>query len=71
MENKATYDSRDIICPKCGYRDRDAWDANFGCMEGTIDDYECGNCGAALVVTRSVSVTYEARLLESQEATND
>jgi len=49
--------TREPICPYCGNKDRDAWEYDFGDMEGTIET-DCGNCGKEYYVTRNVEITY-------------
>lgn len=51
-----TYNREGVICPYCGYLDRDSWelgDGGEGCGET-----ECGQCEKEFTWSRSFSVTY-------------
>ena len=48
--------TEDIVCPYCGDVDRDSWEWNDG-AEGDGES-ECGECGRAFTVSRSVQVHY-------------
>ena len=47
-------------CPYCGHLVRDAWELNFGGMEGETT-HECGHCEREFTVERSVSISYTTR----------
>lgn len=47
-------------CPYCGHTVRDAWELNFGGMEGETT-HECGHCEREFTVERSVSISYTTR----------
>ena len=49
-------------CPYCGHLVRDAWELNFGGMEGETT-HECGHCEREFTVERSVSISYTTRPL--------
>ena len=48
-----------VVCPHCGYKDRDSWEIGGG-EEGGFD-HECASCGELMRVERHVSVTYSTR----------
>lgn len=43
----------DIVCPWCGYEDRDSWE-----VDDSDEDMECGRCEKHFSMERDVSVTY-------------
>ena len=51
-----------VICPYCGYEDRDSWE--YG-----QDDFEtkCSSCGKEMSVTRNISISYSSWKLESAD----
>jgi hypothetical protein len=52
-------------CPYCGYRERDAWEINFGCgMEGTAE-VDCEMCERPYSVERTCTVFYTSTPLEA------
>ena len=55
---KDTENTDFIVCPHCGYEDRDSWDVDFNNNETTY--IECGDCGKEMFVERCVSVTYSS-----------
>jgi len=54
----------DVICPKCGYVQRDVWEINFGPGLDGDAETDCGMCGEVLFVTRYVAVTYTTKVRE-------
>lgn len=57
----ATYDTahRDnIVCPHCGYEERDSWEVDFGPgLEGETE-HQCARCCEAMKAERHCTVTY-------------
>ena len=51
-----------IICPHCGYEDRDSWECGDG--EETFET-TCDRCGKEIDVVRHVSVSYSSKKLEA------
>ncbi len=47
-----------IVCPYCGYRERDSWEVDFGSNEMT--EVSCGECGRDFPVMRLVDVSYRS-----------
>lgn len=56
-----------VICPYCGYIDRDSWEIDFGPgLEGDTT-VSCSACNREFWVDRTVSVTYTSRPLETDK----
>jgi hypothetical protein len=55
-ESRLMY-NREPICPYCGNAEKDAWDIDFGDMEGEVEN-DCGKCGETYIITRNIEVTY-------------
>jgi hypothetical protein len=51
-------DNESIACPACGERISDLWD--YGWHHETIEDECPAGCGATIVITRTVHVSYRA-----------
>jgi len=47
----------DPVCPSCGHRHRDAWEWNFGSLDGTVER-ECDVCGEKFTCSRVVDISY-------------
>ena len=45
----------EIVCPFCGYRDRDSWESDVD--EGGCE-VECGNCGRSFYASAYVETSY-------------
>lgn len=59
-----TEHAQDVVCPRCGYVERNAWEIDFGpCLDGDAETC-CNRCGAVLLVTRYVEVTYTTKVRE-------
>ena len=50
-----------VKCPTCGEIQRDLWDCDWGSREELTAS--CGSCGADYMLSRTVSVSYEAKAL--------
>ena len=63
-EHKTSYEI-EMICPYCGYTERDSW-------ELTDDDGQntCGQCDSEYEYTRDVSITYSTTPKTEGENTN-
>lgn len=46
------------VCPECGKEVHDAWELNFGGMEGTFEEFDCNSCGCVFDIERSVDIRY-------------
>lgn len=53
--------TREIVCPYCGYTEKNSWEANFGENEET--HYDCKACGMEFRVTRDIDVRYISEVL--------
>lgn len=57
----ATFDTEhrdNIVCPYCGYEDRDSWEVDFGPgLEGETE-HQCADCGQTMKAERCCTVTY-------------
>lgn len=61
----------DPVCPYCGHVVRNAWDLDFGDgAEGTIDEFECSECGENYYLSRGIAVSYTS-IGESERKTED
>lgn len=50
------YDTDELVCPWCGYKDPDSWEL------GDEDDaYECPNCGRVFEYSSEVARTFTSR----------
>lgn len=56
-----------VQCPACDARQRDLWDYDWGSRESIVTS--CDSCGADYTLSRTVSVTYEARALANGVST--
>jgi hypothetical protein len=61
--------STGVACPECGKPQRDLWDHNWGSREELT--VSCGTCGADFVLSRIISVEYEARRIGKRSALRD
>lgn len=58
------------VCPYCGNRERDAWEIDFGGMEGDTET-DCGSCGRAYRVSRHVTIYYTTHPLPDDKEAPD
>ena len=56
---------QNIVCPYCGYADKDSWEVEFENLEGTTEQ-ECGNCEKTFIVTKQAEITYSSNKTESE-----
>jgi hypothetical protein len=56
------------IYPYCGNRERDAWEINFGGMDGDTE-HTCGSCGEDYFLSRKVLVSYSSSKLQPTRTT--
>jgi transposase len=61
---KTTSSTSDVICPYCGYRNKEAWD---WCKDYE-SEHECGDCEKTFVAWGEASVTYYAKPLDLQKS---
>jgi ferredoxin-like protein FixX len=62
-EEDETLLEENIVCPVCGYEDRDSFEIN-----DYDDEYECPTCHSILETQREVEVTYSAKLVRKYKA---
>lgn len=56
--------TREPVCPLCGYVERDAWEIDFGGIEGdTI--HSCSSCGTDYSLSKTVTVHYSSEKLRA------
>lgn len=55
----------EIICPHCGYRDRDSWE-----KIGDDGETDCDSCSEPFGYSRDVSVTYSTEKLTTPLVAN-
>lgn len=50
-----------IVCPHCGYVDRDPWDVDFG--PGVEGDavIDCSDCGKSMSVQKTATIKYSSK----------
>ena len=53
-------------CPHCGYEEKDAWEWDFGGMEGERE-ITCGSCGEEFFCCREVDVYFRSRKIEVKQ----
>jgi hypothetical protein len=58
-----SYGEPEIVCPWCGYVDRDSWEWEPSNGPGGEGDgtHECGECEREFLVSRNISVSYSSR----------
>jgi len=55
-----------VVCPHCGYKDRDSWEIDFGLgMDGDAE-VQCHFCGEDFIASRIVTVKYCTKKKEGQ-----
>jgi hypothetical protein len=53
--------TQNIICPYCGYEDKDSWEVDFGIgLDGDAEIY-CSSCDKDFFVSRVVDVKYSSK----------
>jgi hypothetical protein len=53
------------ICPHCGYEETDAWEMDFGGLEG-CEEFECGMCSEPFFCTKSVTISYSTKPINAK-----
>lgn len=53
------------VCPHCGHEESDAWEINFGGVEGDTE-HSCGNCGEDYFVSRQVTYRYTTKPIDQK-----
>ena len=53
------FETRNLVCPWCGYEDRDSWE-----LSDSDDSYTCPECGEVFAYERNITVTYTSRKRE-------
>jgi len=59
LDDEVVTDSCSVTCPRCGYRDADAWDMDLS--ETDWQAVDCGSCGAPFLAMVERSATYYSR----------
>lgn len=54
-----------IICPYCGYEDRDSWEVDFGPGFDGDTTVVCGSCEQEFHASRMVDVCYTTKRLKN------
>jgi transcription elongation factor Elf1 len=54
-------------CPHCGYVETDAWEIDFGGMEGDVV-MACGKCDEDYNLSRSVTIHYSSEPLRASQS---
>jgi DNA-directed RNA polymerase subunit RPC12/RpoP len=55
------FQGNEIICPWCGYKNRDSWE-----QEDSDDEYECPDCGKVFELEVEHEVSYTTRKPEDK-----
>ena len=50
-----------VVCPHCGYVDKDSWEIDFGDSGDAETEIDCANCDEAFIACRMVTVDYSSR----------
>jgi hypothetical protein len=58
-EDIDTYRTDNLVCPHCGYIDKDSWE-----MPDSSDKAECPECGKTFAYDRQYDVTYTSQKIE-------
>lgn len=64
--DKSTEYTLEPICPYCGNEESDAWEINFGGIDGETE-HDCGSCGETYFVQRNAIITYTTKALSKGE----
>ena len=56
--NKETEHTHNVVCPYCGYEEKDSWELDFGPGLGGEEELQCSDCGEMFMAYRDVEVTY-------------
>ena len=56
--------TENIVCPHCGYEDRDSWEVDFGPGFDGDTTVVCGSCEKEFYASRMVDVCYTTRKLK-------
>ena len=54
-----------LICPYCGYEDKDSWE-----LSDNDEEHECGRCGATVSFERVVTVEYNSSPIKPPNIVN-
>lgn len=53
-------------CPRCGHKDRDAWELGL-IGDGAETDVECGKCGTRMTVVMELTIRYRTRPVAAEK----
>ena len=56
--------TENIVCPYCGYEDRDSWEVDFGPGFDGDTTVVCGSCEQEFYASRMVDVCYTTKKLK-------
>lgn len=63
LKDSIVSDDDEIVCGKCGeVAHTDLWE--LGLNDGDVIEEECGMCGAPMLITANISITYDAQMIE-------
>lgn len=60
MTDKELWLTSQPVCPFCGSEEPDAWEINFGGLEGDTE-VSCGSCGEEYCCSREASIYYTTK----------
>jgi DNA-directed RNA polymerase subunit RPC12/RpoP len=60
-EKFETKRTENIVCPYCGYINRDSWEVDFGPGLDGSTETSCNECGRDFFVVRNVIVSYSSK----------
>lgn len=61
-EDEETYNEDYLVCPQCGYENRDSFE-----LPDEDDEYECPRCGSILKYNRRITVSYDCEVVKRNE----
>lgn len=56
-----TYNRNDLVCPWCGYVDRDSWELDHEKEDG---ETQCAACDKPILWSRHTSISYTGRAIK-------
>jgi ribosomal protein L37E len=56
-----------IVCPHCGYQDKDSWEVDFGPGLDGDTHVVCDRCEEVFFVSRIVDVKYTSQKIKGKE----
>jgi hypothetical protein len=65
MTPEETHDHEGVICPYCGYKDRDSWELGDDGGEGS-GETDCGSCERTFIWSRHISISYTGKPMKEE-----